>query len=243
MGFNESKTRQKSIKIQNIAVCSIYSKPNSRKKRKKLLDNKSHAYNVISAKYQNGLHFIIAGDTNDLKLDSILLLNPRIKQVVKGATRMDPPRMLDTILTTLGPYYQPPLILPPLDSDPDKDGRPSDHWIPLMRPINVIDNTCTRTYTEITVRPIHQSGMALLRNWFQNQDWAKTSSVDMKADLLMSQILGAVDNYLPSKVIKVASDDEPWLTQHLKKLDRRRRRKYNKNRRSKKYKLLNSSFF
>ena len=88
--------------------------------------------------------------------------------------------------------------------------------------------------------------MALLRNWFQNQNWAENlqlESVDMKADLLMSQILGAVDNYLPSKVIKVASDDEPWLTQHLKKLDRRRRRKYNKNRRSKKYKLLNSSFF
>ena len=238
------KKVQKSSKIQNIAVCSLYSKPNSRNKTK-LLDHISFAYNVISAKYQNGLHFIIAGDTNDLKLDSILLLNPRMKQVVKGATRMDPPRMLDPILTTLGPFYQSPQILPPLDSDPDKDGRPSDHWIPLMRPINVIDNTCTRTYTEITVRPIHRSGMALLRNWFQNQDWAENlqlESVDMKADLLMSQILGAVDNYLPSKVIRVASDDEPWFTQHQKKLDRRRRREYNKNRRSKKYKFLNSLF-
>ena len=168
-----------------------------------------------------------------------------MKQVVKGATRMDPPRMLDPILTTLGPYYQSPQILPPLDSDPDKDGLPSDHWIPLMRPINVIDNSCTRTYTEITVRPIHQSGMTLMRNWFQKQDWAENlrlESVDMKADLLMSQILGAVDNYLPEKVIKVASDNELWFTQHLMKLDRRRRREYNKNRRSKKYSLLNASF-
>ena len=188
-------------KIQYIAVCSLYSKPDSRNKTK-LLDHISFAYNVISTKYQNGLHFILAGDTNELKLDSILQLNPRMKQMVQGATRMDPPRLLDPILTTLGPFYQSPRILPPLASDPDKDGRPSDHWIPLMKPINMIENICSRTYTHITVRPINQTGMAGLRDWFEAQDWSKNiqlDSVDEKAELLMTQILGAVDKYLPKK--------------------------------------------
>ena len=238
------KNANNSSKIQYIAVCSLYSKPDSRNKTK-LLDHISFAYNVISTKYQNGLHFILAGDTNDLKLDSILHLNPRMKQMVQGATRMDPPRMLDPILTTLGPFYQSPRILPPLDSDPDKDGRPSDHWIPLMRPINTIENSCLRTYKEITVRPINQSRMGLLRDWFETQDWSKNiqlDSVNEKAALLMTQILEALDQYLPKKVIRIASDDEPWYTQHLKKLDRRRRREYNKNRRSQKYRQLNSNY-
>ena len=129
------KNARNTSKIQNIALCSIYSKPDSRHKTK-LLDHISFAYNVLSAKYQNGLHFILAGDTNELKLDSILHLNPRMQQLVQGPTRMNPPRMLDPILTTLGCYYQSPVILPPLGSDPDKEGRPSDHWIPVMRPIN-----------------------------------------------------------------------------------------------------------
>ena len=238
------KNARNTSKIQNIALCSIYSKPDSRHKTK-LLDHISFAYNVLSAKYQNGLHFILAGDTNELKLDSILHLNPRMQQLVQGPTRMNPPRMLEPILTTLGCYYQSPVILPPLGSDPDKEGRPSDHWIPVMRPINQIDNRCSRTYREIIVRPIHGSGMALLTAWFENQDWSTNSpceSVDGKAELLMSQILGAVNKYLPSKTIRVASDDEPWYSQPLKKLDRKRRREYNKHRRSQKYLDLNGSY-
>ena len=60
--------------IKKIALCSVYSKPDSRKKSL-LLDHISQAYNIISAKYGKGLHFIIAGDTNDLKLKSILSLS------------------------------------------------------------------------------------------------------------------------------------------------------------------------
>ena len=90
-------------------------------------------FNIISAKYQTGLHFILAGDTNDLKLDQILNLHPRMEQMVKGTTRLNPPSMLDPILTTLGSYYQVPEILPTLDADADSEGRPSDHFIQSMR--------------------------------------------------------------------------------------------------------------
>ena len=36
----------------------------------------------MCSKYRKGLHWIIGGDTNDLKLDSILQLNSSLKQVV-----------------------------------------------------------------------------------------------------------------------------------------------------------------
>ena len=109
--------------IQKIAVCSVYSKPNSKKKTL-LLDHISQAFHTISTKYGKGLHFIISGDTNDLKLDNILNLSPNMRQLVQGVTRLDPPAMLDPILSTLGCYYQQPVCLPPLDADPDSNGSP-----------------------------------------------------------------------------------------------------------------------
>ena len=102
--------------VKKIAVASIYSKPDSRKKSV-LLDHISETYNLLCSKYNDGLYFIIAGDTNDLKLDAILNLSPNMRQVVTDFTRMNPPRILDPILTTMAKFYQPPLCIPPLDPD------------------------------------------------------------------------------------------------------------------------------
>ena len=107
-----------------------------------------------------------------------------------------------------------------------------------MRPIDSINNRCSRTHKSNIVRPVHGSGMRLLRNWFEEQDWSENLNatlVDRKAELLLSQVNMAVNKYLPEKSIRVASDDEPWFNRSLKKLDRKRRREYNKNRRSDKY--------
>ena len=92
-------------KVKKIACCSLDSKPDSRKKTL-LLDHISDSYNILNMKYGRGLEFVIAGDTNDLNLDPILNLSPRFHQIVKDWTRMDPPALLDPILTTLSKYYQ-----------------------------------------------------------------------------------------------------------------------------------------
>ena len=162
--------------------------------------------------------------------------------MVVGMTRMDPPRMLDPIKTTLGCFYQVPEILPPLCADPGSNGKASDHMIVVMRPINSIANQCSRSFTKVKVRPIHKSGMQLLRSWFESQLWTlnlATESIDKKAELLLSQVLEAVNSFLPEKVINLASDNQPWFTEPLKKLDRRRRREYHRNRISDKYSRLN----
>ena len=79
-------------KIRKIACCSLYSKPDSRKKSL-LLDHISDAFNILSKKYGRGLHFIIAGDTNYLNLQPILNLSPTFCQIVQDFTRMDPPKL------------------------------------------------------------------------------------------------------------------------------------------------------
>ena len=105
-------------------------------------------------KYGKGLHFMIAGDTDDLKLDNILNLSANMQQHV-----LDPPAMLDPIMSTLGCYYQQPVCLPPLDADPDSNGSPSDHLIVVMRPVDSVNNKPGRIIREVKVRPLTDSGL------------------------------------------------------------------------------------
>ena len=147
-------------KIQKIACASLYCKPGS-KHKSDLLDHIAEAYNLLCTKYQRGLHFIIAGDTNELNLSPILALSPNLTQIVTKPTRIDPvtgvEALLDPVIMTLASYYQTPNCLAPLDADPEGNGKPSDHRIILASPISSINNVCSRTTRSIKVRPKTES--------------------------------------------------------------------------------------
>ena len=231
-------------KIQKIACASIYCKPGSKSKTD-LLDHIAEAYNVLSTKYSKGLHFIIAGDTNELKLDSILTLSQNLVQVVQKPTRIDSitgsEKMLDPVIMTLSTYYQEPQVLDPLDSDPDKNGKPSDHKIVLQKPISLIENKTARITREVKVRPIPQSGLDRFRTWLIDQDWKQVFeavSAHDKAEIFQKMLLNEFEKIFPIKVRKISSDDAPWISQKIKKLIRQRQRIYHKNRKSEKWKKL-----
>ena len=184
---------------------------------------------------------MIAGDSNDLKLDNITNLSSSMHQHVSVITSLDPPAMLDPIISTLGCFYQTPVCLPPLDPDPDSNGSPSDHLIVVMRPVNTINNKSARTVREVKVRPLTNSGMAKIRAWMEKENWeqiSNTKDVHEKALKLHSMVLDKLDQFCPEKLRKIANDDKPWFTQQLKKLDRRRRRCYRSQRSSQKYRDL-----
>ena len=46
------------------------------------LDHISDVFNAMHTKKDQGVHFILAGDTNELKLNSIISLSPQMKQIV-----------------------------------------------------------------------------------------------------------------------------------------------------------------
>ena len=117
----------------------------------------------MSSKKDHGIHFILAGDTNDLKLNPIISLSPQMKQIVTKPTRQNPPRLLDPVLTTISNFYQLPEILPPLDNDPEKDGKPSDHNIIVVEPISHLKNNCARKFRKVTVRPTPADKLELLK--------------------------------------------------------------------------------
>ena len=228
--------------IARIACAAIYSKPGS-KHKSDLLDHISEAFHTLSARFGKGLHFCIAGDTNELNL------HPSLVQVVTKPTRIDPKSgsevILDPIITTLSVYYQEPLCLEPLDADPDKDGKKSDHRIVLFKPINVINNKSARITREVKSRPITQSGIEEMRAWMMDQDWNeifKAETAHEKAPLFQKILIQKYESIFPEKTRKINSDDSPWLTQKLKKMDRRRKRVYRKERRSEKWHNLDRAF-
>ena len=69
---------------------------------------------------------MLAGDTNDLKLDAILNLSPTMKSLVKKPTRRNPDSILDNILTDMAKWYQSPECLEPLDADPGTGGKTNE---------------------------------------------------------------------------------------------------------------------
>ena len=102
-----------------------------------------------------------------MKLEPILQLSPKLKQVVQNPTRLDPPRILDPIITTLSDYYQMPECLAPLDADPDSNGKPSDHLMVVMEPISQMNNKPSRTKRTFTFRPYTEEGLQQMQTWIE----------------------------------------------------------------------------
>ena len=185
--------------IQKIACCAMYCKPGSKRKTL-LLDHISDAYNILSSKFGRGLQFILAGDTNDLKLDSILNLSPNMRQIVQDWTRLNPPALLDPVITTMAKFYQKPECLEPLDADPEKNGAKSDHRIVIVKPINAINNRSGRTTRTIKVRPFTQSGLEKMKTWFIDQTWENVYSAESaheKASIFQNILIQKLEEFSP----------------------------------------------
>ena len=83
--------------------------------------------------------------------------------------------------------------------------------------------------------------MDQLDQWFQKHSWEDIMSedcVNKKAINLQNIVMEKVNEYLPLKKRKIANDDQPWYTQELKILKRKKSREYQKHRKSAKYILL-----
>ena len=238
------KNIQNNSMVKKIAVCAFYCKPNI-KSNPAFIDHISEVYNIVSAKFDTGLHFILAGDINEVKFEKILHLSPKLKQLVTKPTRLNPPSMLDPIITSLGAFYQNPECVQPLDADPNTNGKPSDHLIVIMRPLDRLNRQTARKYRKVTVRPMIESGLNKLKSWCKAQTWSEVllePCTSKKAKVLQEMVLQKVNEVLPLKTRKNADDYQPWFTESLKIIDRKKKREFKKNRRSPKYYTLLKSF-
>ena len=150
-------------------------------------------------------------------------------------TRLNPDQVLDPIITTMGRWYQTPVCLAPVEADPGTGGKNSDHLIPTMSSVDMVNNRLARTSRRVTVRPLPESGLLKLEQALREQSWQvvlEAETADEKADAFQKVAMEMVNQAVPEKVRRIASDDQDWYTDALKRLDRRRRREFRINRRS-----------
>ena len=74
--------------IKKIFLVALYVKPGSKKKTV-TTNHIAEVYNCLNTKYGKGTFWILAGDTNELKLGPILALSSKLKSVVKKPTRIN----------------------------------------------------------------------------------------------------------------------------------------------------------
>ena len=67
-------------------------------------------------------------------------------------------------------------------------------------------------------------------------------SAHIKAKNLQSLLLEKYEMFFPEKVSKFTNVDQPWMSSHLKNLDRKRKWVFQKQRRSPKWHKLNKQF-
>ena len=88
----------------------------------------------------------------------------------------------------------------------------------IMRPISQ-NNYPKPQVKVITYRPLPESGMLMMKQWLQNENWAQLYRLETaheKAEYLHTTLLEKLDCYLPEKNIKVREDDQPWANEEVK---------------------------
>ena len=166
------KQKSPQSKIKYIAVASFYYRGPKSTKKDELFDHISESFHLLSSKYGPEIQFLIMGDANRLNLSPITNLSPRMKQEVKVPTRLNPPAILDPILTTLGKWYQSPVTKPPIDANSGSGVR-SDHLIVLMQPLVSELQLPPRTYKSVITRPLIHSGFERFSKWIENERFSE----------------------------------------------------------------------
>ena len=154
-------------KISTIISCCFYSPPRSRKNAA-LVDHIAQTVQSLM-NIHNNPGIIISGDCNDMDLSSLISIDPSLRQIVLKPTRGQ--KILDVIVTNLGPFYQEPCIIPAILPDNSGHGAPSDHYGVCATPISPHEVTINRTKITKLVRPIPDSLITNFDTLLVNKDF------------------------------------------------------------------------
>ena len=230
--------------FKKILVCSFYSPPKSRKNLK-LTDHLITTLQSLRTKYPD-TPMILGADKNSMNIQPLLNCGLKLKQVVDLPTRQG--KTLSILLMNTPQFYNSPVIIPPVPcDDPSSGGVPSDHSVPVSYPHTDRHKPPLRRYRTVQCRPLPEAGVNKFGSWITSEPF---NSVNMNLDLdpsehsriLENTLLSKLDEYCPSKSVKISSQDKPFMNHDLKKLHRRKQREYLKNGKSSKYDALTSQF-
>ena len=231
-------------KINKYICCSFYAPPRS-KHNNKLAVFLATIINQLRMEHP-GSKVIIGADINDMKINTLINLDPTLKQIVQGFTNKNGDKTLDVILTDCHELMQEPTILPPLQVDNGKAGVDSDHKGVQVLPRTNLASQRTQLRQKITVRPFPESQRANFSVHLQEERWTSIhsglSSTEM-VDTLEKKSKDMVDTFFPQKSVAVGPADLPYFREELRRLKRVRLRAYSRHgRQSHEYKQAKDIF-
>ena len=135
--------------------------------------------------------------------------------------------------------------MPPLDNDPECNGKPADHLMVVMKPISEVNNESAIIKKTITYRPFNSESVRRMTAWIEEQDWSLISnenSVQKKMELLQNLLVSKYEELFPERTKTLCSEDQPFFTNKLHKMKRRKAREFRKHRKSIKWKIMNKFY-
>ena len=162
-----ARPKAASAKFKKIILCSFYSPPRSRV-RDKLKDHIIGTLQRLVVKYPDS-GILIGGDRNKMDISALINNNLKLRQIVTQPTRKK--EILDVLLTNLFPFYNSPVIIPPVQPDIPGQGVASDHSVPLCLPHTDPYNPPAREYRTIISRPLPESKIRSFGQWLVAEQW------------------------------------------------------------------------
>ena len=166
-GLVRPKVIDQNTRFEEFIFCSLYSPPASRKHRK-LLDHLVSTTHALMARFPQAAIYL-CGDKNQLSLATLLLALPRFAQIVAHKTHGE--KVLDVIITNCPEIYAVPVVTPPVLPDDPWHAAPSDHCVPVARPLAFAPQACTNVYTEKVYRPLPESKVRVFMQWILSEAW------------------------------------------------------------------------
>ena len=185
---------------------------------------------------------MIGGDRNEMSISPLLIALPRLKQLVTKATCNG--KILDVLLTNLHEFYIVPVIVPPVPADNPRQGKPSDHSVPVAKPHSNTGVNMKNEYKTIISRPLPDSGIRMFGQWIVKEEWdcVAPGSPSSQAKALQQLLELKLDEIFPTKSVKLSNKDKKWMDSELKKLDRLKKREYTNKGKSVRYNELKADF-
>lgn len=182
--------------------------------------------------------FIVTGDLNNRDLAPFLLDFPEIKRAPCPPTRLG--SHLDQVFSNIDDSLHDVGVLPPLESNSGLST--SDHGVVVAS----ASLPCAAHFTKntFTFRPITSKGTANFQRMVATTDWTPMmlDCPSRSADSLNAILQGYVELCFPEKTRTIKSTDQPWFTQNLRQLSRKKKREYRKHRRSARWKHLSAAY-
>ena len=191
-----------------------------------------------------GAGIVISGDRNSLDIQTLLNIEPSLRQWVKKCTLGL--KVLDVILSNLGKFYDEPVIVQPILPDNPNKGVPSDHSGVVATPHTDPSKPHLKSKVVKTIRPLPESLISSFGQKLENEDWScleECETTTQMVEKLQIMLEALMTSTFPEKTITIYPDDKPWFTEKLRKLKRERQRLYRKGGKNEKYLECKEKFY